>query len=166
MSVLTDLKNRGMRGVFFVGCDELKGLPDVVANGWPSAIVQTYIIRLIRNTFRLTSPASTAASPRPQADLHRGHRDRRLGSVRRARRDLGAAPPSEDPASAHRRTWRPSRDGPMAGSLGDNPWNEFIPFLDYDIEIRRVLCSTNAFQSLNACPRRAATSPPSRRRSS
>ena len=55
MSVLTDLKNRGVRDVFFVVCDGLKGLPDVVSNAWPQAIVQTCIVHLIRNTFHLTS---------------------------------------------------------------------------------------------------------------
>ncbi len=44
MSVLTDLRNRGVRDVFFVVCDGLKGLPDVVSNVWPAAIVQTCII--------------------------------------------------------------------------------------------------------------------------
>jgi putative transposase len=39
MSVLTDLKNRGIRDVFFVVCDGLKGLPEVVGNAWPQAIV-------------------------------------------------------------------------------------------------------------------------------
>ena len=55
MSVLTDLRNRGVRDVFFVVCDGLKGLPDVVGNVWPQTIVQTCIIHLIRNTFRLAS---------------------------------------------------------------------------------------------------------------
>src|SRR6201991_2021293 len=55
MSVLTDLRNRGVRDVFFVVCDGLKGLPEVVSNAWPQAIVQTCIVHLIRNTFRLTS---------------------------------------------------------------------------------------------------------------
>ena len=55
MSVLTDLRNRGVRDVFFVVCDGLKGLPDVVTNVWPQTIVQTCIIHLIRNTFRLSS---------------------------------------------------------------------------------------------------------------
>src|ERR1700745_2788786 len=55
MSVLTDLRNRGVKDVFFVVCDGLKGLPEVVSNVWPEAIVQTCIIHLIRNTFRLTS---------------------------------------------------------------------------------------------------------------
>jgi transposase-like protein len=41
MSVLTDLKNRGIKDVFFVVCDGLKGLPEVVSNVWPAAIVQT-----------------------------------------------------------------------------------------------------------------------------
>ena len=36
-----------------------------------------------------------------------------------------------------------------------NAWNEFVPFLDYDVEIRQVLCSTNAIESLNARYRRA-----------
>ncbi len=55
MGVLTDLKNRGVKDTFFLVCDGLKGLPEVVSNVWPQAIVQTCIIHLIRNTFRLTA---------------------------------------------------------------------------------------------------------------
>jgi transposase-like protein len=44
---------------------------------------------------------------------------------------------------------------PATVRLWDNAWQEFIPFLDYDVEIRRVLCSTNAIESLNARYRRA-----------
>lgn len=64
MGVLTDLKNRGVRDVFFLVCDGLKGLPEVVENVWPLAIVQTCIIHLIRNTFRLTSRKDTDAIKR------------------------------------------------------------------------------------------------------
>ena len=39
--------------------------------------------------------------------------------------------------------------------LWEGAWEQFIPFLDYDIEIRTVLCSTNAIESLNARYRRA-----------
>jgi putative transposase len=39
---------------------------------------------------------------------------------------------------------------PAIVKLWDNAWKEFIPFLDYDVEIRRVICSTNAIESLNA----------------
>jgi transposase-like protein len=55
MSVLTDLRNRGVKDEFFVVCDGLKGLPEVVGNVWPLAVAQTCIIHLIRNTFRLAS---------------------------------------------------------------------------------------------------------------
>ena len=39
--------------------------------------------------------------------------------------------------------------------MWENAWTEFIPFLDYDLEIRIVICSTNAIESLNARYRRA-----------
>ena len=44
---------------------------------------------------------------------------------------------------------------PAVIRLWENAWEQFIPFLDYDIEIRKVLCSTNAIESLNARYRRA-----------
>ncbi len=55
MSVLTDMRNRGVKDTFFVVCDGLKGLPEVVGNVWPMTTVQTCVIHLIRNTFRLAS---------------------------------------------------------------------------------------------------------------
>lgn len=44
---------------------------------------------------------------------------------------------------------------PAIRQLWENGWPEFIPFLDYDVEIRRIICSTNAIESLNARYRRA-----------
>jgi hypothetical protein len=44
---------------------------------------------------------------------------------------------------------------PAISKLWENAWSEFIPFLDYDVEIRRVICSTNAIESINARYRRA-----------
>ncbi len=41
MSVLTDIRNRGVTDVFFLVCDGLKGLPEVVGNVWPQTTVQT-----------------------------------------------------------------------------------------------------------------------------
>jgi transposase-like protein len=137
MSVLIDLKNRGVRDVFFVVCDGLKGLPDTVGAVWPEAIVQTCIIHLIRNTFRLTSRADADAIKRDIKPIYTAvNADAALAALD----DL-----DEKWGSKYRamiRLWR-------------NAWNEFIPFLDYDVEIRRVICSTNAIESLNARYRRA-----------
>lgn len=44
---------------------------------------------------------------------------------------------------------------PAIIKMWENAWEEFIPFLDHDVEIRKVICSTNAIESLNARYRRA-----------
>jgi transposase-like protein len=137
MSVLTDLKNRGVRDVFFLVCDGLKGLPEVVGNVWPLTIVQTCIIHLIRNTFRLASKRDWDALKR---DLKPIYTAVNAAAARAALDQLAE-------------TWA-SRYGAII-RLWENAWTEFIPFLDYDIEIRKVLCSTNAIESLNARYRRA-----------
>ena len=137
MSVLTDLRNRGIRDVFFVVCDGLKGLPEVVGNAWPQAIVQTCIVHLIRNTFRLASRRDWDALKR---DLKPIYTAVNADAARAALDDLA------------------ERWGQRYGAiirLWHNAWDEFIPFLDYDVEIRRVICSTNAIESLNARYRRA-----------
>ena len=137
MSVLTDLRNRGVRDVFFVVCDGLKGLPDVVTNVWPQAIVQTCIIHLIRNTFRLSSRKDWDPIKRAIKPIYTAVN----ATAARAAFDEFAE------------TW--GRRYPAIVRLWDNAWAEFIPFLDYDLEIRTVLCSTNAIESLNARYRRA-----------
>ena len=137
MSVLTDLKNRGVRDTFFLVCDGLKGLPDVVSTVWPAAIVQTCIIHLIRNTFRLTSRKYWDEIKR---DLKPIYTAVNATAARDAFDDLAEKWGARYPAVV--RLW-------------DNAWAEFIPFLDYDVEIRTVICSTNAIESLNARYRRA-----------
>ena len=137
MSVLTDLRNRGVRDVFFVVCDGLKGLPEVVGNVWPQTIVQTCIIHLIRNTFRLSSRRDWDALKRDVKPIYTAVN---ADAARTAFDELAE---------------RWGQRYPAIVRLWDNAWAEFIPFLDYDLEIRRVLCSTNAIESLNARYRRA-----------
>jgi putative transposase len=137
MSVLTDLKNRGVRDVFFVVCDGLKGLPEVVGNAWPQAIVQTCIVHLIRNTFHLASKRDWDALKRDIKPIYTAvNADAARGALDEVADKWG------------------HRYGAII-RLWENAWNEFIPFLDYDVEIRKVICSTNAIESLNARYRRA-----------
>ena len=137
LAVLTDLKNRGVRDVFFLVCDGLKGLPEAVENTWPLAIVQTCIIHLIRNTFRLTSRADSDAIKRDITPIY---------TAPNAEAALAALDDLEEKWGTRYRAmirlWR-------------NAWTEFVPFLDYDVEIRKMICSTNAIESLNARYRRA-----------
>jgi transposase-like protein len=137
MSVLVDLKNRGVHDVFFMVCDGLKGLPEVVTNVWPLAVVQTCIIHLIRNTFRLTSRADADAIKRDIKSIYTApNAEAALAALDELDEKWGTK------YRAMIRLWR-------------SAWNEFIPFLDYDVEIRTVICSTNAIESLNARYRRA-----------
>ncbi len=126
MSVLTDLRNRGVRDTFFVVCDGLKGLPEVVGNVWPLTTVQTWVIHLIRNTFRLASRRDWDAL---RHDVKPIYTAVNAAAARAALEDLTEK-------------W-----GAKYGAiirLWNNAWEEFIPFLDYNVEIRTVLCSTNA----------------------
>lgn len=137
LSVLTDIRNRGVKDVFFLVCDGLKGLPEVVGNVWPLATVQTCIIHLIRNTFRLAGRQHWYALRRDVKPIYTAV-------------NATAARAALDELT--------ERWGTKYGAivrLWENSWEEFIPFLDYDIEIRRVICSTNAIESLNARYRRA-----------
>jgi putative transposase len=121
----------------------------VVSNVWPKAIVKTCIIHLIRNTSRRTS---------------RKYWDE-------IKRDVKPIYTAFNAAAAH------SAFHELADKWGqrypavirwDNASAEFIPFLDYDVEIRQVICSTNSIESLNARyrerSRRAVITPPSRPR--
>lgn len=137
MSVLTDLRNRGVKDTFFVVCDGLKGLPEVVGNVWPQSIVQTCIIHLLRNTFRLTSRKYWDEIKRDVKPIYTAVN---ATAARAAFDELAEK-------------W--GQRYPAVIRLWDNAWAEVIPFLDYDVEIRRVICSTNAIESLNARYRRA-----------
>ena len=137
MSVLSDLRNRGIKDTFFVVCDGLKGLPEVVGHVWPLTTVQTCIIHLIRNTFRLSSRKDWDALKHDVKPIYTAVN---AEAARAALEEL-----TEKWGNKYGAIIR----------LWNNAWEEFIPFLDYDVEIRTVLCSTNAIESLNARYRRA-----------
>jgi len=139
LAVLTELKNRGVSDVFFVVCDGLKGLPDAVTAAFPMSRVQTCLIHLLRGTFRY---ASKKYWPQIANDM----------------RPIYTAP-SRDAARAAYEAFvdKWGRAYPAIKTLWDNAWEQFIPFLDYHVEIRTILCSTNAIESLNARFRRAVT---------
>lgn len=137
ISILTELKNRGVIDIFYLVCDGLKGMPDSVNTIYPDTIVQTCVVHLIRNTFRYSSK-------------------RYWGELAR---DVKAIYTAVDATAAWaafeslEEKW--GKQYPAISNLWRNAWENFIPFLDYDIEIRRLLCSTNAIESMNARYRRS-----------
>jgi transposase-like protein len=135
--VLTELKNRGVADVCIVVCDGLKHLPDAIGAVWPDAIVQTCLIHLLRNSFKYASKADWAVIGKD------------LKPVYTAVSDAAAL----DAFAEFSDTWE--RKYPAIVRLWTNAWAEFVPFLQFDIEIRKIICSTNAIESLNARFRRA-----------
>jgi putative transposase len=137
LAVLTELKNRGVGDVCIAVCDGLRGLPEAITTVWARAVVQTCVIHLIRNTFRYAS---------------RKYWDQMA-------KDLRPVYTAPTEAAAKERfvefaaSW--GQRYPAIVRLWENAWSEFVPFLDYDVEIRRVICSTNAVESINARYRRA-----------
>jgi len=137
LSVLTEIKNRGTGDVCIVVCDGLKGLPDAINTVWSRAVVQTCVIHLLRNTFRYAS---------------RKYWDQIAKDIRPVYTAATEAAAKER-FSEFTAKW--GAQYPAITQLWENAWSEFVPFLDYDVEIRRVICSTNAVESLNARYRRA-----------
>jgi putative transposase len=137
LHVLTEIKNRGTTDVCIVVCDGLKGLPDAIAATWPLAIVQTCVLHLIRNTFKLASRKYWDAIARDLRPVYTAVNEQA------AKERLGE----------FHATW--GERYPAIVRLWDNAWAEFVPFLDYSPEIRRVIYSTNAIESLHARFRRA-----------
>ncbi|WP_396706504.1 IS256 family transposase [Microbispora sp. H10836] len=137
LHVLTEIKNRGVADVLMMVCDGLKGLPQAIEQVWPQAVVQTCVVHLLRASFRYAA---------------RQHWD----AIAKALRPVYTAP--TEAAALERFTEFADAWGgryPAIVKLWQDAWAEFVPFLSFDVEIRRVICSTNAIESVNARIRRA-----------
>lgn len=137
LHVFTELKNRGLEDVLILVCDGLKGLPDAVEAVWPRTVVQTCVVHLLRNSFR-----------------YAGRQD--WDRIAKALRPVYTAP-TEDAALERFIEFQDAWGAkyPAIVRLWEASWAEFVPFLQFDAEIRTVVCSTNAIESVNARIRRA-----------
>ena len=118
------------------GLRRLKGLPDAVSTVWEKTIVQTCIVHLLRNSFKY-------ASKRDWAQIAK-----ELKPVYTAASEAEALDRFADFSGKWRNATR------LSSGLG-NAWAEFVPFLQFDREIRTVICTTSAIESINARLRRA-----------
>jgi putative transposase len=132
LSVLSELKSRGVTDVCIVCCDGLTGLPDAISVTWPAAVVQTCVVHLIRASLRY-------ASRKDWTPLTQGLRPIYTAV------DETAAVAALD-AFAER--W--DRRYPAIVRLWRAHWAEFVPFLVFPPEVRRVIYTTNLIESINA----------------
>jgi transposase-like protein len=132
LSVLTELKNRGVEDIFFICCDGLTGLPQAIEAAFPKAVVQTCIVHMIRASLRYVAygdrtPVVAAMRPIYGAETE--------DAARMALDAFEERWGGKYPAIA--KQWRAR-------------WAEVTPFLAYPKEVRRILYTTNIIESLNA----------------
>ncbi|WSK91380.1 IS256 family transposase [Streptomyces sp. NBC_01278] len=137
LQVLTEIKNRGTEDVCMVVCDGLKGLPEAIGAVWPQAITQTCVVHLLRASFRYAA----------RQDWNK---------ISKALKPVYTAP-TEDAATERFLEFQEEcgHKYPAIVRLWENTWAEFVPFLQFDTEIRRIVCTTNAIESVNARIRKA-----------
>jgi transposase-like protein len=132
MSVLTELRNRGVQDTFIVCCDGLKGLPDAIRATWPQADVQLCVVHLVRSSLRFTSK-------------------KYWGPICREMREIYTAPTVEAAEARFDEfadTW--AQRYPAMIDTWRKSWAEFVPFLAFPVELRTIVYTTNAVESLNA----------------
>ena len=137
MKVLTEIKNRGVNDVCMLVCDGLKHLPSAVAQVWPQTVVQACIIHLLRNSFRYASKKDWSAIAKALKPVYT------------------AASEAEARERFVEFTEAWGKRYPAVVRLWESAWAEFVPFLAFDREIRTIICTTNAIESLNSRYRRA-----------
>lgn len=130
--VCAELSNRGLRDVLILCCDGLVGLPEAVAATWPLATLQTCVVHLIRAAMRFV-----------------GYQDRKR--VAAALKPIYTAV-NADTALEELEALEGSELGrkyPTATKVFRDAWERFTPFLAFPNELRRVIYTTNAIESLN-----------------
>jgi len=131
LGVFTELRNRGLKDALIVCCDGLPGLPDAITAIWPQATVQTCVVHLLRASLKYVAydyKKRLAAALRPI------YAAPSLAAAEQAFADFKAAYGSRSPGVIA--TW-------------ERAWDEFIPFLAFPPEIRRVIYTTNQIESIN-----------------
>lgn len=138
LKVITELKNRGVQDILIACCDGLKGFPQAIEAVFPKAVVQTCIVHMIRNSVRFV-----------------GWQQRK--AVCAELRAVYAAPTAEaglaelDAFEAKYTQRYPA----IAASWRSN-WERVRPFFDFPAELRRLIYTTNAIESLNFQLRKVA----------
>ena len=138
LRVMSELKNRGVQDILIAVVDGLKGFPEAITSVFPKTVVQTCIVHLIRYSMQFVSwkerkLISAALKPIYQAESAAAARERM--------EDFDSGPWGQKyPAIAQ--SWRRN-------------WEQVIPFFAFAPELRKIIYTTNAIESLNAEVRKA-----------
>lgn len=131
LHVLTELNNRGVDDILVLCCDGLKGFPEAIAAVFPRTTVQTCIVHMVRNSLRLVAWKNYKAITRDLRPIY----------------TADTVSDAEAALDAFERTW--GSQYPSIGKSWRANWDRVTPFFAFTKDIRRVIYTTNAVESLN-----------------
>ena len=131
LSVLNELKNRGLEDVFIASVDGLKGFPDAIETVYPSTQVQLCIVHMVRNSLKYVSWKQRKEMAADLKTIYRA-----------STRDE-----AQDALDAFAEKW--DKTHPRVSKSWRDNWTNLSTFFDYPKDIRKVIYTTNAIESLN-----------------
>jgi len=137
LSVLTDLQNRGVQDILIACVDGLSGFPEAIEAVYPQAKVQLCIVHMVRNSVRYVS-----------------HKEKK-GVCADLKKIYGAATVDQAELELDRFADRWDEKYPNIGKSWRRKWENLTPFFDYPDEIRKVIYTTNAIESVNSVIRKS-----------
>ncbi len=140
LSILTQLRQRGIQDIFVLCADGLTGMSDAVEATFPQTTFQTCIVHMIRSSVRFVPWKNRKAVC---ADL-------------KAVYGASSADDARDALDAFEGKW--GERFPMVAEAWRRRWSEVIPFLDFPPELRKVIYTTNAIEATNRQVRKAIKS--------
>ena len=131
LQVVTELKNRGVKDILIACVDGLKGFPEAIESVFPQTVVQLCIVHLVRHSLNYVN----------------------WKERKEVAHDLKTIYTSATDVEAQQRLGEFSRKWdakyPMIAKSWHSNWARVIPFFAHPEEIRRVIYTTNAIESLN-----------------
>lgn len=131
LQVVTELRNRGVQDIFIACVDGLKGFPDAIEAVFPKTVVQLCIVHMVRHSLNYVS---WKRRKEVAADL---------------RRIYTAATVEEAELMLSEFEGRWDAEYLPIGQSWRRNWSRLTPFFDYPPEIRKVIYTTNAIESVN-----------------
>jgi putative transposase len=136
LGVITELKNRGLEDVFVACVDGLKGFPEAIEAVFPETEVQLCIVHMIRNCVRYVSWKDRKELC---ADMKKIYAADTIEHAEMALEELA-------------KKW--DKQYPTVSQLWRTHWERLTPYFDFPKDIRKVIYTTNAIESINRSMRK------------
>ena len=131
LQVVTELKNRGIQDIFIACVDGLKGFPEAIETIYPNTTVQLCIVHMVRYSLNYVTWKYRKDVASDLKSIYGA------GTIERAAQAL----------DDFEERW--GKSYPSIGQSWRRNWPRIIPFFDYSPEIRKVIYTTNAIESVN-----------------